>query len=93
MKINYKKFFNLIGYSSCLILLFWMMPETYEALDQNYIYIITVIFLSTVTLHFVTGEKGNWLWQSLKEGKFWRGDDGSLLSQSSTKSIPLLPKK
>lgn len=45
-----------------------------------------------VTDSLVGGAKGNWLWQSMSDGKFWRGDDGSLLSQSTIKQIPLVPK-
>ena len=61
MKPNLNYSFNLIGYIICLALLFWMKPEAYEPINPNYIYLISVIFLCAVTLHFLTGERGNWL--------------------------------
>ena len=61
MKPNNNKSIYLLGYFICLFLLLWMKPESYESINSNYIYICTFIFLSACTLHFLTGEKGNWL--------------------------------
>tara|TARA_R110002051_G_scaffold31371_2_gene71522 strand:+ start:4271 stop:5635 length:1365 start_codon:yes stop_codon:yes gene_type:complete len=38
-----------------------MKPEMYEGINPNYIYTITVIFLFCVSVHFLTGERSNWL--------------------------------
>ena len=40
-----------------------------------------------VTDSIFGGASGNWLWQSMQSGIFWRGDDGSLLSQSKIKQV------
>jgi len=61
MKPYFNKSFNLISYTICLVLLFWMKPETYEPISSNYIYTITVIFLSSVAVHFLSEDKSNWL--------------------------------
>ena len=61
MKPNFSRSLNLTIYVVCLVLLFWMKPETYEPISSNYIYTITVIFLSSVAVHFLSEDKSNWL--------------------------------
>lgn len=61
MKPNLKKSFNLTSYTICLFLLFWLKPKMHEPINSIYIYIISIIFLFSVAVHFLTGEKSNWL--------------------------------
>ena len=61
MKPNFNRFFNITSYAICLVFLLWLKPDMYEFINPNYVYICIFIYLSAATLHFLLGEKGNWL--------------------------------